>query len=101
SVAAGRCRGFDHGRGRAGCGGIQADRADLHRHGDRRLDNASFSMEWRSLGQPASLGDCRAGTAGPGSGAIALTLTVNRITVERTGQADHEARGVKMSENDW
>src|SRR5207248_9812472 len=80
----------------AGRGGIQAGRADLHRHRDRRLENASFPMDRRSLGQPASLGDRRAGDAGPGSGAIALTVTQIRITVERTGQADHEARGVEM-----
>src|SRR6202022_4822485 len=57
-------------------------------------DDTSFPMDRRPLGQPASLGDRRAGAAGPGSGTIALTVTQISITVERTGQADHEARGI-------
>src|SRR4029077_11840234 len=78
----------------AGRGGLQAGWADLYRHRGRGRDDAAFSMDRRPLGQPASLVDRRLGAAGPGSGTLALTVTQIRITVERTGQADHEARGI-------
>src|SRR5205085_10135398 len=74
--------------------------ADLYRDRYHVGDDASFSVDRRPLGQPAPLGDRRPGAAGLGSGTLALTVTQIRITVERTGQADHEARGIKMSEKD-